>query len=360
MAAIPRVSWSDFERQLGAASRGSHLPLSGSFELTLRCDFACVHCFQQGSRAQRELSAERWCALVDEVARAGCLWLTLTGGEPLLHPGFAAIYERAVRAGMLVTIFSNGSTLSKQAVERLRHLPPRTLEVTLYGFSAATYRRVTGRSENFRRAVDGVRRAVQAGLAVQIKTMVFEETVRDFEAIRAFAEELGQSFRFDTLVHRTLGHSAAPARHRLVPAQVVAFEARQPEAARNLDRAATMRPGRNIYHCGAGKQAFAIAPDGALQPCSLVRSPRFPLSPGGFEEAWHELGQSVKGRWAKGSRCGSCAVRALCSTCPGIAQVEGGQSEAPVDYLCEIAHLRAKARGAVESPGALARPNIVR
>jgi radical SAM protein with 4Fe4S-binding SPASM domain len=340
---VPRLSWEQFEQQLSRAASRDHLPVAGAFELTYRCNFSCVHCFQQDCRRQVELPAERWCALVDELARAGTLWLTLTGGEPFLHPGFQQVYERAVRAGMLVTVFSNGSSLTGEALELLVRLPPRSLEVTLYGFSPESYRRVTGRAENFELAVEGVRRAAEAGLAVQVKTMVFDETLADFEAIRAFAGGLGLGFRYDTVVHAALGGSQRPGAHRLAPARIAALETADPRTTQTLcERLDAPAPDDRLFRCGAGRRAFSVAPDGALQLCTLLRSPRFDLASHGFAEAWAALGREVERRYDREARCRGCELRRVCSICPGLAAVERGDPQAAVEHLCEIARLRVK------------------
>ena len=150
--ALLRRSYSVFSARLHQTARDHHLPLVGSFELTFRCNFDCVHCYEQDVRDTPELSTERWLELVDEVADAGCLWLTLTGGEAILHPGFEAIYERATQRGMLITVFSNGSTLSERIAQLFKRLPPRSIEVTLYGASPKTYLESTGRARNYQLA----------------------------------------------------------------------------------------------------------------------------------------------------------------------------------------------------------------
>ena len=69
------------------------IPISGSLGLTHRCNLGCVHCYlgtQSGPRKQTEgeLSATQWISILDEIAEAGCLFLLLTGGEPLLRSDF--------------------------------------------------------------------------------------------------------------------------------------------------------------------------------------------------------------------------------------------------------------------------------
>ena len=47
-----------------------------------------------------------------EIKEAGCLYLLLTGGEPLLREDFPEIYTFAKHNGFLVTVFTNGTLLT--------------------------------------------------------------------------------------------------------------------------------------------------------------------------------------------------------------------------------------------------------
>ena len=75
------------------------LPLSGTFELTPRCNFNCRMCYirhseqevRQHDRPMRSL--EEWKNLADEAEKEGMLYLLITGGEPLLWKDFWPLYE---------------------------------------------------------------------------------------------------------------------------------------------------------------------------------------------------------------------------------------------------------------------------
>lgn len=341
------LSYAEYESRLWASAQRHHLPIAGSFELTYRCNFDCVHCFQQDVRDQNEASTEVWLRLVDQLADAGCLWLTLTGGEAIIHPGFAAIYERAVRRGMLVTVFSNGSTLSEKIIDLFARLPPRTIEVTMYGASAETYEKSTGRARHYDLAIAGVKRAIAAGFDVHLKTMVFKETADDFAAMQALAKELGRPFRYDTSIHATIGGSHAPTHHRLEPEAIIALEQRDQQVTDEIlvRHADPKNHGSDqVYRCGAGRFAFNVAPDGYLQLCTLVRTLRFDLAQTPFSEAWSALGDEVQRRYASSNRrCNGCDIRHMCGTCPGVAELETGDPEGAVDHICETTHLRASA-----------------
>ena len=65
----------------------------------------------------RELPLARLKTLVDEMADAGCLTLLLTGGEVLVRPDFPELYLYAIRKGLLVTVFTNGTLVTERIAD---------------------------------------------------------------------------------------------------------------------------------------------------------------------------------------------------------------------------------------------------
>ena len=87
------------------------LPISGTFELTARCNFDCPMCYvhlkQEDIDAQgKELTAAQWIEMARQAKDAGMVFVLLTGGEPLLRPDFEEIYVSLIQMGLMVTISS--------------------------------------------------------------------------------------------------------------------------------------------------------------------------------------------------------------------------------------------------------------
>jgi MoaA/NifB/PqqE/SkfB family radical SAM enzyme len=104
-------SYQDWSLELHERVVAQRVPISGSVEVTRRCNLACVHCYnnlpvddQQASRT--ELTLDEHCRLLDEMAGEGCLWLLYTGGEIFARRDFPDIYTYAKKAGFLITLFT--------------------------------------------------------------------------------------------------------------------------------------------------------------------------------------------------------------------------------------------------------------
>ena len=89
--------------------------LSAMIELLDQCNFHCRYCYVRGS-TNSTLSLESVKKVLDQLREVGCIWLTLTGGEPLLHPHFLEIYNYAYDLGFAVTILTNGYLLTSEHI----------------------------------------------------------------------------------------------------------------------------------------------------------------------------------------------------------------------------------------------------
>jgi radical SAM protein with 4Fe4S-binding SPASM domain len=340
------------------------LAVDGVLETTFRCNLRCVHCYVNqpaGSPEARasELSLERLCGLIDEIAAAGCLNLLLTGGEVLVRPDFPQLYLHALGRGLLVTVFTNGTLVTKAIADLLDAHRPLLVEISLYGMSRETYERVTGVPGSYDKCRDGIRRLVERGVPLKLKTMAMTWNQHELAAMRDFAASLGLGFRYDGLLNPRVDCGANRNGELQLPAEaMLALELADPDQRRRLEsscedirRADPDRPpSERVYTCGAGQNTFTIDPSGRLQMCQLSRRAAFDLGAGRFEDGWNGLFADIRARrWQTDPACRRCNLTALCGSCPGAAEMETGDLESIVPRFCEIAHARAWALMRAES-----------
>lgn len=339
-------------------------PLGGSFELTERCNLGCVHCYinQAASSPEarvRELALPQVRNILDQLAQEGCLYLLFTGGEPLLRRDFADIWRHAKGKGILVSLFTNGTLLTPSLADMLAEYRPWAVEVTLYGATQETYEQVTRAPGSHARCMRGIEMLLERGLRLNLKSVLLRANRHELEAMKALAEGLGVSYRFDGVLYPRLEGDQAPLRQSLSPAELVALDqeypARQEEydgLYRNLG-AAKVRS-EYIFSCGAGHRSFHIDSAGQLSVCMMARRPSYDLMQGSFREGWSEfMPRVLQRKRTLDTPCIECPVGVLCLQCPGWSQLAHGDDETIVDYVCRLGHLRAAqtAVSAGASPG---------
>ena len=85
------------EKMLMARAAQQYRPINGSIELLPLCNMNCRMCYVRLSRQEMDQMGslhplEDWMRITEEMQKAGVVFMLLTGGEPLLYPGFRELY----------------------------------------------------------------------------------------------------------------------------------------------------------------------------------------------------------------------------------------------------------------------------
>jgi radical SAM protein with 4Fe4S-binding SPASM domain len=358
-------TYGEFSRSVHGHYSGQRAPLSVSIEVTRRCPLDCLHCYNNLAMADqearsRELNKEEHFRLLDDLADLGCLWLLYTGGEIFARKDFLEIYTYAKQKGFLITLFTNGTLITERVADYLQQWPPFAIEITLYGRTKETYETLTEIEGSYERCLRGVSLLRDRGLPLKLKTVPTTVNKHEVVAMKDFAEqELHLDFKFDSLINPRIDCSQSPLAVRLSPEEVVLLDLHWPKLAaehreaalRDLRLSSAPIQSDTVYSCGGGINSFALDPYGHMSICVLSHQDTYDIRSGSVKEGWESFLRKVRARERRQiSKCVKCRIRSLCSMCPANGELENGDAESPVDFLCEVAHLRAMALG-LDVPG---------
>lgn len=351
-----RLSDEVYLRQLGRKTEQERVPLSGTMDLTHQCNLRCVHCYLGDRIARkvdsvRELNTDEWFRIIDEFTEAGCLFLLLSGGEPLLRKDFKEIYRRLKTNGLLVTVFTNGTTMTDDILDLFIDLPPHSVEISLYGATEETYEKITGSRSALRRCINGIEALVKNGIHLSLKTILMTLNSREFSAIKDIAKDYRVNFRFDAAIFPCFDGDKSPLDLRVSPQEAIDKEFSDQEVSRQwkdyYEKRKDLAFSDYLYLCGTGVTNFYIDPYGRLQPCVLVNDPKYDILNGSFLEGWRNVIPGVQEKKAgKDYGCNQCKNMVLCGVCPGFFRLENGSEEICSEYLCDMGQERLNALNA--------------
>ena len=320
-------------------------PLSGTFELTSRCNLRCGMCYiagpvrAEGVRA-RELSARQWLALAREATDAGMLFVCLTGGEPFLRTDFFDIYEPLTAWGLNITLFTNATLITPAIARRLANNPPSRLEVSLYGATGAVYERVTNVPGSYRHCLRGIDALLETGrLPLLIKTTLSQLNVHELPAMRDLARARGVPFQASWLLTPRRDRLPGTAEViRLSAEEVVRLEQKEGVPAR-LEEPLPANIPHGAFYCHAGRASFVIFAGGEMNACLDFPMPGARPLEVGFAAAW-EATRKIVADCPPSPVCSVCDNENHCPRCPAYSYLETGSTDEPVPYLCGIARER--------------------
>ncbi|MBR4859648.1 MAG: radical SAM protein [Clostridia bacterium] len=318
------------------------IPVSGTFELTQRCNFSCEMCYVHDCKQNiAPLSAEDWLDLAQQAKDAGTVFLLLTGGEPLLRDDFEYIYRSLARMGFLVSINTNGSLLEKYT-ELFKELPPTRINVSLYGADNSTYSKICGNGA-FDKVLNSVKKMKELGISVKFNTMFTPENISDYKKIADISKELLIPIKPTTYVY-------PPARlgknndNRFSPEEAAEYinlidEYRFDKEfyAERLKRllALPKGPEENKVRCRAGRASFWITADGIMRPCGMMPEPDAKPLVDGFDKAWNEIKTKTE-QIRLPEECLTCKYAGVCSVCAAMCKAETGDFGKTPKYICRM------------------------
>lgn len=335
-------------RDFTARSARLRVPLSGSLDLTHHCNLRCLHCYigdHSGDMLVTEMDTGRILSLLDEMCDAGCLYLLLTGGEPLLREDFPEIHRYAKEKGFLITVFTNGTLISDKIVKLFEELPPRIVEISLYGATEPTYERITGVKGSYQKCLSGIGKLLERKINVRLKTILMTLNNHEFSDMEGMAKDFGVKFRFDAAIFPRLNGDPSPVNLRVSPAEAVDKEFSDSERVvqweKFLDNHKHKSLSDDLYHCGAGVTGFYIDPCGSLRPCLMTTTLSYDLLKGSFSPGWEEITSRIRGEKAnRDFTCTTCEMKLHCGYCPAFFELENGDAQVRSEYLCSMGRSR--------------------
>jgi MoaA/NifB/PqqE/SkfB family radical SAM enzyme len=114
---------------LGALVSTDH-PLLAHLIPVRRCNLACKYC-NEFDDFSKPVPTETMFQRVDKLADLGTSLITISGGEPLLHPELDGIISRIRKRGMIAGLITNGYLLTADRIQRLNRAGLEWLQISI-------------------------------------------------------------------------------------------------------------------------------------------------------------------------------------------------------------------------------------
>src|SRR6266478_8802730 len=95
---------------------------------TRQCNLACTYC-NEFDDFSKPVSLEEMKKRLDILADMGTSIITISGGEPLMHPDLDEVIRHIRRRGMIAGLITNGFYLNKERIERLNEAGLEHLQI---------------------------------------------------------------------------------------------------------------------------------------------------------------------------------------------------------------------------------------
>lgn len=295
---------------------------SVDISITSSCNLKCKHCYLEDLKNAKIILPFRKIEEVLTDARdLGAHHVTLTGGEPTLHPKFPEILTLANKLGFKITIFTNATTLNEDIVSVLKECNINGVQVSLEGLKEM-HEKIRGKG-TFERTISGIKLLVDAGIRVTVNTQLTKGIIDNIQEYASFLKSTGVSKLLLTI----------PSLVGEAKKNNVCFPDEKLDKIRSMLKIHKLKDQFNIdstnpdsnYTCTALIHQLAINFDGTVYPCHYFRSTHHHSLGNIYVESLRDIYIS----WMNGdsellhyqkygtAKCNVCKFKEVCEPCAG-------------------------------------------
>jgi len=150
-----------------AAKSGT--PLAVTVQVTDRCNYECVHCYQEHDKKKEELTFEEISRILHELADAGVVFLILVGGEFFMRKDADQILALGHELGFALRLKTTGHFINDARADRLAALRPLEVDLSVYAAGAHEHEKVTQQAGSWQRTCDAARRLIARKIPVVLR-----------------------------------------------------------------------------------------------------------------------------------------------------------------------------------------------
>ena len=258
------------------ALRFPYRPVAAHLIPIRRCNLSCTYCNEFDEHSP-PIATDALLRRIDRLAALGTGIITLSGGEPLLHPDLDAIVARIRAHGAIATLITNGYLLSRDRIARLNRAGLDHLQISIDNVVPDDV------SKKSLKVLDQKLRwlAEEAVFDVTVNAVVGSSIRNPDDAVTIARRARALGFSTTVGVIHDGGGQLLPLddRQRAVLEEVVALGKSTFDFA-NYNRFQRNLAGGvpNEWHCGAGSRYLYVCEDGLVHWCSQQRGrPGIPL-----------------------------------------------------------------------------------
>jgi radical SAM protein with 4Fe4S-binding SPASM domain len=298
-------------------------PIRAQLELTERCNFKCLHCYQLDRRHAFEndsiLDFSHWEKLLYCLRKKQVLFVRFTGGEPTLHPQFCNIYKVATQIGLKIDVQTNGSILTNQMIDVFTRYLPRLVRISLYGFNKEAYNNFCQNRDAFSNVLKNIDKLREIGVPIHIVVIVTNNNIEDINIIIKYCK----SYNIQVSLHFSICarlDGSIPKLSTFNLFDTKNITERWPFIAEEIKRQTQEHNKHQIWEndvktCWAGLLSFCVDKNHNMFLCPIYRYNKVSLQKVSFEESWQQMRKLRKIVIEKMNLCTKCINRDICGKC---------------------------------------------
>ena len=283
----------------------NHIPLSGHFELTSRCNLRCKHCYTILTKKDK-LSTKDIFNIIDQLEDMGTLGLVLTGGEIFARSDIIDILRYLYEKKFILRLNTNGTYIDDNMVNRIKEFKNiYRIHISLYSADPKIHDNITNQKGSFEKTLNSIKLLKEAGFTLRINCSLMQANKDSYKQIKTdIGDKLGIEVHYDPFIYPKDDGSTSNMFQTFNDEQIEDFDIFQN---RKVDKEE-----KKPKLCKAAFSFFSITEDGGLYPCLKMKrcytNPLGNLTKETFRNIWYNSDKIKLVRSSLDNKLRNCSI----------------------------------------------------
>lgn len=173
-----------------------YLIRSASIDITNKCNFRCLHCYNYSGEHQREreMNDDELLKIFEEIARLNPDSICICGGEPLLRINL--VYRicdlvKKINSNISINMVSNGYFMNQDIAANLKKKGLNSIQFSLDGLTEYTHNWLRNNREAYGHVINAIKIALDEKLIVHLACCPTKKNFNEIKDIIGFCQNLG-------------------------------------------------------------------------------------------------------------------------------------------------------------------------
>lgn len=342
----------DTQEFLSEYFRGQPFPTSIHVEIASECNERCVHCYIPHEFKQGLIDENLFDSILSQAMELKLLHISISGGEPMLHPHFIDFMRKCREADLSVNILSNLTLLNDEIIEEMKLNPLLSVQTSIYSMQANIHDGITHQKGSLNKTVASVIKLIENHIPIQISCPILKNNVSSYQEVKEWAAKQNITIGIDYSIIAQYNHNKSNINCRLSADElqnVISEQFSSDSSVREeFEKEITERRKKtdNDYICSVCNSSICIGPNGNVFPCvgwssKILGNIKFQS----LQDIWLKSEAVKKLRTIKFkdfTNCGNCSSKDFCTICM-VRNSNESSSGNPFElsqYFCDMARIK--------------------
>lgn len=243
-------------------------------DIISKCNERCSHCYIPHEKKNTFMDRDLFFKILQECNRLRVIHLTISGGEPLLHPNILEFLNNIIEYNYSINLLSNLILFNSSILNIIKKSPLIGIQTSLYSMDPYIHDKITGVSGSFEKTRSAILKIKDANIPIQISCPIIKINKDSYYSVLEWGEKNDIKVGEDLNIIDCYDHSHSNLEYRLKLSDIKDIIYKRSIKDDNYLKKLKLRAvekkqiSHNDFVCSVCNSSICIGDNGDVYPCA--------------------------------------------------------------------------------------------